>query len=47
MNKVEFDYASAKTIIQCNDDEKMGDIINKYLSKIGKKKKIFIYYTTD
>ncbi len=45
MNKVEFEYYSVKTIIQCNAEDKMKDIINKFLNKIGKKKKnIYFLY---
>ena len=36
MVEVEFIFNSIKTIIQCNINEKMNDIFNKYVIKIGK-----------
>ena len=36
MVEVEFIFNSIKTIIQCNINEKMNDIFNKYIIKIGK-----------
>ena len=36
MAEIELNYDSIKTIIQCNTNEKMNDIYNKYLTKIGK-----------
>ena len=36
MAEIEFIYKNIKTIIQCNINEKMNDISNKYLTKIGK-----------
>ena len=44
MSQVEFIYNSNKTKIQCNENEKMEDIIQKFLMKV-KKKKEDIYYT--
>ena len=37
MAKVEFIYDNMNTIIQCNINEKMNNIYNKYIIKIGKK----------
>ena len=34
MNEVIFDYKGSKTIIQCNENEKMKDICNRFISKI-------------
>ncbi len=39
-----FNYEGIETIIQCNINDKMKDIINKYLIKQIKKKKIYIFY---
>ena len=36
MVEVEFNFNDIKTIIQCNINEKMNDIYNKYIIKIGK-----------
>ena len=36
MVEIEFIYGGIKTIIQCNINEKMNDIYNKYIIKIGK-----------
>ena len=44
MSQVEFIYNSNKTKIQCNENEKMEDIIQKFLIKI-KKNKEDLYYT--
>ena len=45
MNKVEFIYNNDKYFIQCNNEDKMKDIIDKYLIKIGKNKKnIYFLY---
>jgi len=38
MNKVVFDCNNTKVVIQCNKDDKMKDIIAKYLSKSDKNK---------
>ena len=45
MNKVVFDCNDIKFTIQCNNDDKMKDIISKYLSKSDKNKKnlAFLY----
>ena len=45
MVEVEFIFNGIKTIIQCNINEKMKDICNRYINKIGKdiKKLNFIY----
>ena len=36
MVEVEFIYGGIRTIIQCNINEKMNDIYNKYIIKIRK-----------
>ncbi len=36
MVEVTFSYDGINTIIQCNSNEKMKDIIQKFLIKIGK-----------
>jgi len=36
MVEVIFNYDGIETIIQCNKDEKMKDIIKRFLIKIGK-----------
>ena len=45
MNKVDFTYIDDKFIIQCNNEDKMKDIISKFLTKIGKERKniAFLY----
>ena len=45
MNKVEFSYNDDKYIVQCNNDDKMSDIIARFLSKAGKDRKniAFLY----
>ena len=45
MSTAIFTYKGKKTSIQCKDGDKMGDICNKYISKIGinKNSLIFIY----
>lgn len=45
MNKVDFTYNDDKFIVQCNNGDKMKDIISKFLSKIGKERKnvVFLY----
>ena len=45
MAEVEFNYNSIKTIIQCDINEKMIDIFNKYIVKIRKdKNEIYFIY---
>ena len=45
MNKVEFNYNDIKFIVQCNKEDKMKEVINKFLNKSGKNKKnIFFIY---
>ena len=45
MNKVEFNYFNSSNTIQCNNDEKMKDIINKYLVKSNKNRNdVFFLY---
>ena len=45
MNKVDFNYNDIKFFVQCNNDDKMKDIIDKFLAKSGKSKKnIFFLY---
>ena len=36
MAQVDFNYNNENTIIQCNDDDTMKSIINKYLIKCDK-----------
>ena len=36
MAEVEFNFKSKKIIIQCNINDKMNDIYNKYMEKLGK-----------
>ena len=45
MNSIEFIYNGNNIIIQCNKDDKIKDIINKYIikSKIDKNSVIFLY----
>jgi len=46
MAKVEFIYEGKKNEIQFKEDDKIGDIINKYLNKIGKKNEdIYFLYS--
>ena len=45
MNKVEFIYNEDKYVVQCNKEDKMKDIINKFMNKLGKTlKNIFFLY---
>ena len=45
MNKVEFCFNDVKFIAQCNKDDKMKDIIAKFLSKSGQtKNSVFFLY---
>ena len=41
--QVIFNYEGVKTIIQCNINEKMEDIINKFLNKIENKENNLFY----
>ena len=45
MTSIEFDYNGKKTIIQCNNNEKLKDIFQKFLNKLGitKDSVYFIY----
>jgi hypothetical protein len=43
MTEVEFDYEGRKIIIQCNPEEKMEDILNRFVSKEGKNKEEFYF----
>ena len=45
MNKVDFTYNDDKYFVQCSNDDKMIDIISKFLSKINKERKniVFLY----
>ena len=43
MAEVIFNYEGIETIIQCNINDKMKDIINKYLIKIEKRKDNLYY----
>ena len=44
MAEVTFDYESLNINIQCNVNDKMKDIINKFLAKIEKKGQNILYY---
>ena len=45
MNKVEFCFNDIKFFVQCNNDDKMKDIIAKFLSKSGQtKNSVFFLY---
>ena len=44
MAEVTFDYESFHINIQCNVNDKMKDIINKFLMKIEKKEQNILYY---
>ena len=45
MNKVDFTYNDNKYYIQCNNEDKMKDILNKFLNKAGKNKNsLFFLY---
>ena len=39
-----FNYEGINTTIQCEINEKMKDIIDRFLIKLGKKKIIYIIY---
>ena len=45
MTSIEFIYNESKTIIQCQKDDKVKDIINKYITKktIDKNSVVFLY----
>ena len=43
MTEVEFDYEGRKIIIQCNPEEKMENILNRFVSKEGKNKEEFYF----
>ena len=45
MSQAEFNYEGTILNIQCNPEEKMEDIINRFIIKIGKKKEelYFLY----
>ena len=45
MNKVDFSYNANNYFIQCNNEDKMKDILDKFLSKVEKDKRslVFIY----
>ena len=45
MSEIQFNYAGNSINIQCNSDEKIEEIINKFIIKVGKKKEnlYFIY----
>ena len=47
MVEVEFILNGVKTLIQCNEDEKMNDIFNKYAIKIKKILMIFILFMME
>ena len=44
MAEVTFDYESLNIDIQCNLNDKMKDIINKFLVKIEKNDQNILYY---
>lgn len=45
MNKIEFSYNNAVFLVQCNNDDKMEDVIEKFLTKSGQNKKnVFFLY---
>ena len=44
MAKIEFIFNDIRTLIQCNEDEKINDIFNKYVIKIKKILMIFILF---
>ena len=45
MSEIEFNYEGTQIIVQCNSEEKMGEIIDRFVSKAVKKKEelYFIY----
>ena len=45
MNKIEFTYNDDKFIVQCKNDDKMKDIISRFLFKVEKERKnmVFLY----
>ena len=47
MNKVDFIYNDNKYFIQCNNEDKMGDILTKFANKAGKNINKFFFYITD
>ena len=44
MTEVEFTYEGIKTIVQCDINDKIKDIINKFLIKINKEENTDLYY---
>ena len=46
MNKIEFSYNNAVFLVQCNNDDKMKDVIEKFLTKSGQNKKNVFFYIT-
>ena len=44
MNKVEFSFNDIKFFVQCNNDDKMKDIIAKFLNKSGQTKIAYSFY---
>ena len=47
MTKAEFSYNDSNYIIQCKNDDKMKDIIGKFLENLKKKERIYSLYITD
>ena len=47
MAEVIFNYEGINTIIQCEINEKMKDIIDRFLIKLEKKKIIYIIYIME
>ena len=45
MNKVEFTYNDDKYFVQCNAEDKIKDVIFKFMNKVGKQRKnmVFLY----
>ena len=43
MNKVDFSYSGTNYIVQCNNEDKMKDIINKFINKCGNNNKNLYY----
>ena len=43
MNKVDFIYNDNNYFIQCNNEDKMGDILTKFANKAGKNIKNFFF----
>ena len=44
MPKILFSYKGSETIIQCNEEEKMKDIIKRYINKTLNEDNIYFIY---